>query len=254
MKGKELDKEITLLEGMLFSTMNRDHWKRFWDQCKKVGAAFKIVRYPTKDEKDEAWQRFIAIREPASERADRERQDRRWKSEHHRHDIIGKAEEARPAPMLMNLIDPTYDEVETMKALGPSLLEAGKMLSDRKHGMLGEHKSECFKRIQEIREIHDLFWAEYKKTRARQRAEWEERTRARVSQNYERLEKARAARDRKRSHADRLRSEIASAWNADWAYRREVWLAEEEAKIRDIEEHIDRIKGWIAEDEEKLYR
>ena len=49
-----------------------------------------------------------------------------------------------------------HTTAEDMKVKGEILKTAGQMLSSNKHNMLREHKDECFGRIQEIRQTHDV--------------------------------------------------------------------------------------------------
>jgi F0F1-type ATP synthase membrane subunit b/b' len=118
--------------------------------------------------------------------------------------------------------------------------------------MFGEHKQECFNRIQEVRAVQDAWWEMLTQHRSRSFEERQARIRANLEQNYERHRKAAAALESCRAHADELRDQIASAWSEDWRSRAEGWLAELEDKIRDIESSLERIEEWIREDESKL--
>lgn len=143
-------------------------------------------------------------------------------------------------------------DVQEMKVLGRMLRNASSMLSKYKEEMFGEHKQECFDRIQEIRRIHDAWWDELKRHRSRKQEEFQQRVIYNLEKNYERHRKATEALRRMRNHADDLRVKIRTAWNDDFRDRAYVWLSETEDKIRYIEDSIQRIEDWIREDEEKL--
>jgi hypothetical protein len=162
--------------------------------------------------------------------------------------ILSEVEGSRPCS-LFGFMPP---DVEKMKCLGRKLRDAAQMLSNHKREMLGEHKQECFNRIQEMRETHDAWWEMLKQHRSRHFADDQSRIRANLEQNVERRRRAITALKSCRAHADELRDRIASAWNDDWRSRAEGWLSDLEAKTRDIELALERIEEWIREDENKL--
>ena len=178
----------------------------------------------------------------------RERDERQGRSRYWTDMILSEIEGSRPCS-LFGFMPP---DVEEMKCLGRKLRDAGQMLSRHKDEMLGEHKQECFNRIQEVRAVHDAWWEMLTQHRSQSFEERQARIRANLEQNYERHRKATAALESCRAHADELRDQIASAWNEDWRSRAEGWLSELEDKIRDIESSLERIEEWIREDESKL--
>jgi FMN-dependent NADH-azoreductase len=163
-------------------------------------------------------------------------------------DILSEIEGSRPCD-LFGFMPP---DVEEMKCLGRKLRDAGQRLSSHKREMFGEHKQECFDRIQEMRKVHDAWWEMLTQHRSQSFEDRQSRIRANIDQNYERHRKAAAALESCRTHADELRNQIASAWNDDWRSRAEGWLAELEDKIRDIESSLERIEEWIREGESRL--
>jgi hypothetical protein len=118
--------------------------------------------------------------------------------------------------------------------------------------MFGEHKKECFDRIQEVRRVQDAWWELLKGHRAQRHEDHQGRVRANLEKNYEQHRRATDALSRARAHADELRDQIASAWSDDFRERALGWLSEEEARISDIEAHVQRIEDWIRENEQKL--
>lgn len=259
MDWKTLDRLIDEFEGMIDSKLGREFpplgflfsgssWKDIWAKAAEIQNGFKGIRCPTKAQRDEAWERFNSLRNEASKRHQDESNNRSWKSESHRSAILRQIGSARPT----TLFGFAAPDVEEMKALGQVLREAGQMLSKYKGEMLGEHKQECFEAIQDMRHVHDAWWAELDKSRQRRRQEREAKIRNNLERNYERHRKATQALVHFRSRADELRFQIASAWNDSWASKAEGWLSELEDKISNIEHSIEQIEEWIREDEAKL--
>jgi len=191
------------------------NWKDVWEKAKKVQEGFKGISYPNRDQQNEAWQRFQSLRDEASKKAEDERNERRKNLERHRSEILHQVESARPNSLFG--FDPI--NVENMKSYGKVLREAGQILSESKREMLGEHKQECFDAIQIMRDIHDAWWSDLKRERAKRHREFQERIRRNLEQNHERHRKATQALQHFQSKASDLRSQIASAWNDDWASR-----------------------------------
>ncbi|MGB8360855.1 MAG: hypothetical protein WCE80_05600 [Acidimicrobiia bacterium] len=223
-------------------------WKQIWSISKDIQSDFKAVKYPTRDHRQKAWERFASLRDRASREADAQKQKRQSDSAHLRNMILGRAAEARPASLFG--LDPP--DSYAMKDLGRVLTEARSMLSKYKTEMLAEHKQECFAEIQEIQALHDAWWADFKKERSHRQDDWRQRVRANLEKNYEQHRKATEALERRQRHAEKLRVDIASAWSDEFASRASDWLAEEEARIADIRASLARIESWIAEGEAKL--
>lgn len=273
MNWEQLDRLIDELEALLperqVSVFNpgyhRSDWKTFWAKAGQTQQGFNSgVRYPTKQLRDEAWERFNKVRSLASQRASEEQDHLRDVSESCRNEILSEAESARHSPW----IDAVWDKitfstdkttVENMKALGRTLASARRMLSEYKDKMFGEHKRECYEKIAEIQQTHDEWWERYKEAREREREAWEqrrnerrERIRANIEKNRERLAKATDALERQRERAAELRSKIAETRSDKWSQIFEDWLSETERKIDDIEESVRRLEAWIEEDGRKL--
>jgi len=224
-------------------------WGDKWRKAAEIQDAFNSkVRYPTKDQQEEAWKRFNELRSELAERSKAQQDQNKQQSNWHRSQILQKVESAKPDQFFgFSLID-----INQMKALGEVLNEAASLLTENKSEMIGEHKQECFEAIREMRKEHDIWWSKLREEKNQHHADFESRTRNNLEQNYERLRKAKDALERFRGQADELRSDIANAWSDEWRERREGWLAELEDRIEDVEASIERIEKWIGEDEEKL--
>ena len=209
---------------------------------------FKTLKPLLRKDRERLWDKYSSICEETKRKQHSEHENRKIKSEEHFNYIIKEVERARPCS-LFGFLPPNVQE---MKELGRVLRNAGSMLSKYKEEMFGEHKQECFERIQEIRHIHDAWWEELKRHRSKKQEEFQQRVRANLEKNYERHRKASDALHRMRNHAENLRDKISSAWNDEFRDRAYGWLSETEDKIIDIEDSIQRIEGWIHEDEEKF--
>ncbi|MFH1652543.1 MAG: hypothetical protein ABIE74_00645 [Pseudomonadota bacterium] len=228
--------------------MFKRQYKEFWAHARQVSDMFKTLKPLCHEDRERLWEKFSSVCEEVKRKQHSDYDTRKFKSEQHRNDIIREAESARPCSLFG--LDPP--DVEEMKVLSRVLRNAGSILSKYKEEIFGEHKQECFERIQEIRRIHDAWWEELKRHRSKRQEEFQLRARVNLEKNHERHRKATDALRRVRNHADDLRDKISSAWNDDFRDRASIWLSEAEDKIRDIEESIQRIEDWIREDEEKL--
>lgn len=261
MEYKQLDKLIDEFDAMIDFVAGRGFrgiltvivpsaytWVDVWAKAAEIQRGFNGVRYPTKEQREQAWKRFNSLRDDASRLSKSENDSRKWKSESLKSDIMNKIHSSKPNDMFgFHAVN-----IEEMKSLGRILRDAGHMLSKHKRDMLGEHKQECFEAIQEMRKVHDVWWDQLKNEKSRRNSDFKARMRRNLDKNYERLRKAKNALGRARSHADELRKKIDSAWNESYRGRALGWLSEEEARIADIERSIEQIEGWIREDENKL--
>ena len=231
--ARAIESEIQSLESGHWDWFERQY-KDFWDHARHISHMFKTLKPIQREDRERLWEKFSSICEEVKRKQHSEHENRKFKSEQHRNYIIKEAESARPST-LFGFFPP---DVQEMKALGGVLRNASSMLSKYKKEMFGEHKQECFERIQEIRHIHDVWWEELKRHRSKRQEEFQQRVRANLEKNYERHRKATDALHRVRNHADDLRDKISSAWNDDFRDRAYGWLSETEDKIRDIEDSI----------------
>jgi hypothetical protein len=83
----ELESMIDLKTGQGFSGVitvlvpTSVTWGDIWAKAAEIQDGFKGVRYPTKAQREGAWQRFNSSRDDASRLGKDERDSRRWKSE-----------------------------------------------------------------------------------------------------------------------------------------------------------------------------
>lgn len=274
---EDLNKKIDRLESLVFRASNvlSYDWQNIQDGiglCREIQEDFKKkIRYPTKAERDEAWQKFFNLRE---ELYGIKRKAAESRSDEHRREINSYLKDADywyAADQLFDVF--TFDLMKTSKEgmiwKGQQLRQAGILLTQYKLEMLAEHKADIHERIVSIRQEHDKFWDRYKacneerqKVREEKRRAWEEgqarrenareRIKANIEKNRENLDKARDALERQKQRRRDLEDQIASAWSDGFRERAEGWLDECNEKISDIEDSIDRIKGWIDDGESRL--
>lgn len=237
------------IRGVLTFFIPGHTWADKWRLAAEIQEGFNSkIRYPTREERDRAWGNFNFLR---GELAKRSKEDEDWRkniSSRHKSQILGKVGSSKPDEFFG--FSPVNKE--RMKMYGATLNSAGNMLSENKHEMLGEDKQECFEAIRQMRDEHNIWWEHLRIEKIERIGTFKNRVRSNLTQNYERLQKAKDALENCRNQAAVLRNEIASAWNEDWRGRREGWLAELEDRTVDIEKSIERIEGWIEEDEMKL--
>lgn len=263
----DLDKKIRQLDSRINSTRGftgttRDDWEPVFELMKEIQADFnKKVRYPTREERDAAWQTFCTLRSEAHEQSKKRNKER---SDYRMSEINRELRAADWDAMMDNLGDliTFYTAVttrDTMKEKGRHLYEAGQLLSKYKNEMTREHKDEVFERIKTIREQHDIFWGRYKQHQEERQRQFEQkrdsardRIEANLDKNRDQLRKAVDALERQKAHRRDLEEKISSAWNDTYRDRAEGWLDETNDKIADIEQSIERIEGWIEEGRSKL--
>lgn len=244
--ANKIEREIEILSSGHWNNFQRQY-REFWEHAKLISNLFKITKPLLHEDREKLWSEFNSVCEEVKRKQNSEYENRKYKSEQHRDNILSEAERSRPCTVF-GFAPP---DIEEMKHLGQTLRGAGAMLSKHKSEMFGEHKQECFNRIEEISRIHDAWWDFLKQERSRRHNDFQARVRANLEKNYERHSKASNALDSLRRHADDLRDKIDSAWNDDWKDQAYVWLSEMEDKIKDIEQYLEQIEGWIREDEEK---
>ncbi|MBT5304978.1 MAG: hypothetical protein HOL31_07850 [Candidatus Scalindua sp.] len=238
----------------------RSNWKEFWDYASKVQQGFNSkVQYPTGSLRQEAWDRFNRLRNEASRRGDAEHEALRNWSAQNKSTIISMCNGIKYSPFVDMLFFFDKTRVEQVKAWQRYLGDAMRKLSELKHQMIGEHKQECYERIQEIKESHDLFWQQHKEAwetrnheRERNHSGYIARVERNIEKNKERLRKATNALERQQERAREIRSKIRETTSSKWEGIFSEWLSEAESKIDDIESSISQISDWIDEDQRKL--
>lgn len=284
-----LDQLIDLLESEVEAIEPlHTRWKPLWDSIRTIGAAFKETHYPTRAEKDQAWQRFQGLVEKVKQTQNLERQQRERlesTSEHWKDEIMVLASEATPPSSfeegvyavtfgivetaVKGVVDallpgPQIDETrEMLLHCSERLREGWALLSEHKVEMLGRHKKQAFDALSNAqsklneawerwRDAKDRAWAAYHEHKREKREAFEDRVRANIEKLQQRLDRLSDVLSHKESHLDDLRDKLASAWSDEFKDRVEGWIDEEENAIHDIRGKIDQIEGWMEEERSKL--
>ncbi len=273
-----LDHKISQTE-LIFFKPSKSDWEDIFQRCTEIAEDFRIVRYPTKAEREGAWQKFLGLRNKAFEIRNRLFKER--SKEHHR-ELMGQLNAADFDPLgnfifgkilSMGFLETT---VEEMKQKGRDLRAAAAHFKAVKHEMSREHKVEVHERLIEVQEHHDRFWGNYRihkeeksKLWAEKQQAWAEKQQAWVEKqeksraikasiesnlanNREKLYKAQNALNNFESKRDALQDKIDESTSSNRISKAEGWLDEFNEKISSIEEQIERYQLWIAEGEEKL--
>lgn len=246
--AQTIESEIESLSSGHRDWHNQRQFHEFWPHVKRISQMFKELKPLLKDDRTRLWEWFGSICQEAKNDQQATHEARFAHSRQLANEILFAVDSCGSYPYSVVF---SYG-IEELKISSQKLKEAGQMLSRHKHEMLGEHKQECFKRIQEMQAEHDVWWAQFRSERSHRHEDFQSRVRANLERNYERHKKAAAALESCRVSADTLRDKIASAWNDDWRSDAEGWLSELEDKIADIESSIERIEKWIEEDQAKL--
>jgi hypothetical protein len=276
--GNDLDNLIDRLEheiphvdeGLSWGfSIDRHDWRPVWSLCKEIQDTFRGYKgYPSREKHQAAWDRFQELRKRASRLADVEKEKFAGQSDRLKDEILYEAKAcywSMSADFFVGSIlgETTVDE---MKELQTRLNGAGRKLSENKALMTKADKEECFEAIKDARESHDRFWEKYKAMSADRRAagqqrreefeqkrsDWLGRVRANIASNRDKLAGARGALERTRDRIEEIEGKISDTDSAKWEGIFSEWLDEARDKERNIEESIERIEGWISEDEDKL--
>jgi len=142
-----------------------------WSHAKRISQLCKQLKPLKKDDREDLWARFSSVCEEIKQKQQSEHQERVWKSKRHLENILSEISHAEVNTFFG--FDPP--DIQEMKRLGQVLKQASKMLSEYKGEMIGEHKQECFNRIQQVRRDHDAWWKDLTRHRDRKREEFEAR-------------------------------------------------------------------------------
>ena len=179
--ASKLEREIGGLSHGHWDMFKRDY-RGFWAHAKKISQLFKELKPLKKEDREGLWSKFSLTCDETKQRQKSENKDRVWKSERLRDDILSEITSAE----VITLFGFDPPDVEEMKRLSQILKRAGRMLSDNKKEMIGDHKQECFSRIQEVQRSHDAWWEDLKRHKDRKHEDFQSRVKANLEKNHER--------------------------------------------------------------------
>ncbi|MCR8559303.1 hypothetical protein KXD93_16720 [Mucilaginibacter sp. BJC16-A38] len=269
-KISELREEVNGLKYTLLTSHIVNSWETIGDLMKEIQEDFKSVRYPTRQDRDSAWQEFFELRQEIFLKKNQRFEHVSGNHKDMLFDMLGGLEYWQLREGLRQMF---FTELNVIKAEvienGKKLNEAGKYFSSVKHEMTGDDKSTVFNKIKEIRESHDEFWTNFKdrsqelhEAKEDRRKDYEERQERKeraknslienIENNREKLEKAEHALAKQELHRDDLEEKLESAYSDSFRERCDGWLDECKEKISDIESYIDKLKSWIYDGEDRL--
>jgi len=218
----------------------------FWNKAKQITALFKELKPLAKSDRELLWKQFSGLCREVKEKQKAEYGTLESLSQQHRDDVMKLADLAQLPPGV------PITEIPELVEFGQALKNAGDLLGRFKHAMIAKHKKTCFDRIQEIRKTHDAAWMVVKTGTRREEPGTEFRIRKNLESNRERYRKAVGALENFQIGRGHIQAFLASSENPEKVSKAKTQLAETEARIKDIEEGIQKLEKWIAEDERLL--
>ena len=245
-----LDREIKNLL-LLINPIREDRpiitkYQDFWNKAKHITDLFKVLKPLAQGDRDLLWKQFNAYCTEVKEKQKSDYNTLESLSQGHLETIMKLSE-------LAELPDDSHSlQIHELVERGQALKNAGEMLGKFKHQMIAKHKKICFNRLQKIRKTHDMAWESKKAIAPRQHSKTESRVRKNLEANYERYRKAASALENFQISREHIRTFLASCENPEKVAQVTIQLEETEARIKDIEEGIRKLKKWIADDEQML--
>ncbi len=263
------------------------NWKAVWDDIRTISASFKTVRYPTREERQGAWDRKQSLIDQIRVLQDSEYARRRQfsaTSEKHRSTIESLADAGKPdsgfgdialamatgglsliGKRIMDDIFGETDEIkEELDRRSLALNEAGWYLRDHKGEMKRADKDAAFQYIASIRESLNDDWSKWKQAKSaaheeRQR-QWEYRQRERSDKRERWLNSQHDFIELLESKIERLEPilenkrnnldklhDMQSTARGDFSDTVDGWIDECQASISDLESKIDAAQEKIRE-------
>ena len=244
-----LDREIKNLL-LLINPIREDRpiitkYQDFWNQVQHITDFFKELKPLARGDRDLLWKQFNAYCKEVKEKQKSDYIKLESLSQGHLETIMKFAD-------LAELPDDSQPlQIHELVEREQSLKNAGEMLGKFKHQMIAKHKKICFNRLQKIRKTHDVAW-ESKKAFTPQQSKTKSRVRKNLEANYERYRKAASALENFQISRDHIRTFLTTCENPEKVAQVNIQLEETEARIKDIEEGIRKLKKWIADDEQML--
>jgi hypothetical protein len=221
-------------------------YQDFWNKAKQITARFTELKPLAKSDRDLLWNRFNTVCREVKDQQKAEYGILESLSQQHMDEIMKLASLAQLPP------GESVPGIHGLVERGQALKNAGDMLGRFKHAMIAKHKKACFDRIQEIRKTHDMAWESLKAVKPKQQTGTKFRSRMNLESNYERYKKAAGALENFQIGRDHIRTFLATCRDPEKAAKAKIQLAETESRIRDIEEGMQKLQKWIAEDEQNL--
>ena len=103
-----------------------------------------------------------------------------------------------------------------------------------------------------LHESHQARFEKGQKERREKREKFVKRVSANITKLRGKLSNAENALARAEANLRKIKGQRAEAWSDSFRSKCDGWIFEETDRTRNIREHIDRIKGWIRDEEDKI--
>lgn len=277
--------QIDELKSMIpsdFISHEKPDWKSIWSQIRIVGASFKGVKFPTRDDHQKAWDHFQSIVSSVKEAQAEEHaqwEEKKLKSSRYKNDIIYQAELAKPSgPMgdvvlsiatgglstaLSALVGPFDERKDELISCGEHLKQGWALFNEYKENMLGRDKQEAYQALYQAKEQLDQAWADYKRDRQQAFDDYQNECQkkhdewvARIEANIDNLEDRRENLLEKIAHReeiiDNLQNKLDGAWSDDYRDNISGWIDEQEEILNDLKNKLENVENWIVENKNQL--
>lgn len=278
---EEIDHLKSMISGSIFSSEKPD-WKSIWNQIRTVGSKFKGTKFPTREQHQEAWDKFQNLVSDIKEAQAEEHnqwEERKRDSGKYKDEIIYQAELAKPSGPLSDLVlaiatggissalsaimGPFDERKDELTACSEHLKQGWHLLSDHKERMLGRDKNEAYSALIDAKEQLDHAWNDYKQERQqayddyqaerqRKHDEWVERVETNIDNLEERRERLLEKISRREEVLDNLHDKLDDAWSDDYRDTISGWIDEEQDKLDDVTRKLEDVEQWLEEAKRKL--
>lgn len=205
MKHDQIGQLIAQVEAAAESyTPGSIEWREIWNAIKRTGASFKGAEFPSKKDRESAWQRYQVAVDQIKRLQEQEFEGKkrfRENSEKHLYQILHLVDLSLPdsgfGEMILTLatgglnmlgksafealFGKLDEELEALKQRSSYHRDAGAYFRENKHAMLGQHKHKAHEALGAARERLNADWESYKSRRHEaheaRKADWEDRQR-----------------------------------------------------------------------------
>lgn len=246
---RELNERIDALEEMVASQEqgNPIRWSDMWTLVDVIHRAFRRVRYPFREEREKAWERFASLRKHANAASAKDRDMRKQTSAPILEQVNSLLQEA--------VVPDTDLRTSDMKIRGEKLNQARKLLNDNRQHMLMEHKRACFAHIRDLQNIHDEWWAQFREERKKRQEEYDKRLgdiAADLEDTRKKCTEAQSQLDEYRKKAEKIRARLGGQRMSSWTANAASLLSEYEDEMHTLEGQVAEYESLIRRVEQRL--
>lgn len=233
-------------------------WGEVWNLVREIGSSFKLVRYPSRGQHQEAWERFQKI-VGEIKRHKEEAEERSAELKATILDHLSNTNTSRSNAFQV-MFDAFFDGMcgiteeqdldnwkEELQDASSELHAARDVYYGNKEELLSADRKEVGQELYRVKERLDNEWSAYKDSRRDLRRE---RLNEKIVRTEEHLEGLYEAQTRREEILERLYEQQDDA-EGDRLERIEGWIEEEEARLSDIQEGIsnteDRLTGYKSQ-------